>query len=155
MELGQIDLENIIKEHLEREQSLDPVFAGYGWREMLRYVAALYGHGIVHTDIKPANFVSMGGVLKIVDFGIAHNMPDDTAHVYLDHLAGTPNYMAPETLRVLVDRQQGHTVRFGTASDIWSLAYVLQLMVYGKLPFAHVRGCLQKTQNGGRRRWSC
>lgn len=82
MELGQIDLETIIKDQLERDDKLDRVFVGYYWREMLRCVAALHSHDIAHADIKPANFVLIRGVLQIVDFGIAHSLPDDTVHVH-------------------------------------------------------------------------
>ncbi|EGX93289.1 checkpoint protein kinase [Cordyceps militaris CM01] len=142
MQLGQIDLEHIIMQR--GDTRLDPVFVGFYWREMLRCVAALHAHGIVHADIKPANFVSVDGVLKIVDFGIAHGLPDDTAHLYLEQLGGTPNYMAPETLRVL-SRGEGCSravVRFGTPCDIWSLGCVLHRMVYGRPPFAHVAGGL-------------
>ncbi len=146
MELGQIDLETIIKNQLERDEKLDPVFVGYYWREMLRCVAALHSHEIVHADIKPANFVLVRGVLKIVDFGIAHGLPDDTVNVYLEHRAGTPSYMAPETLHVLgsSSRSSSRVVRFGKPSDIWSLGCVLHLLVYGQTPFAHVRGLVAK-----------
>lgn len=154
MELGQIDLENIIKDHMEREEKLDPVFVGYYWREMLRCIALIHSLDVVHSDIKPANFVSINGVLKIVDFGIAHGLPDDTINVYIDNLAGTPNYMAPETLKVLsrgsvpskaaTEPVSSRLVRFGKPSDMWSLGCVLHLMVYGRQLFAHIRGLAPK-----------
>ncbi|KAJ6780062.1 hypothetical protein PWT90_11235 [Aphanocladium album] len=153
MELGQIDLETIIRDHVEREEKLDAVFVGYYWREMLRSIAAIHALDVVHSDIKPANFVSIRGVLKIVDFGIAHSLPDDTVNIYVDHLSGTPNYMAPETVKVLSSSSssdsedvstRSRVVKIGKPSDMWSLGCVLHLMVYGRQPFAHIRGMAPK-----------
>ena len=33
----------------------------------------LYGHDIIHQDIKPANILIKDGKFKLTDFGIAHN----------------------------------------------------------------------------------
>jgi serine/threonine-protein kinase TTK/MPS1 len=38
---------------------------------MLACVAAVHANDIVHTDLKPANFVLVQGMLKIIEFGIS------------------------------------------------------------------------------------
>jgi CheY-like chemotaxis protein len=69
-------------------------------RQICRGLAAAHEAGIVHRDIKPANVMLVhregrGDFVKLVDFGIAAFSELGGAQP----LAGTPNYMAPESIQ--------------------------------------------------------
>src|ERR1700738_2760618 len=60
--------------------------------QVCRALSYAHQHGIVHRDIKPANIVvTRGGVVKVVDFGIARII--DTAKTQTGGLLGTLAYM--------------------------------------------------------------
>lgn len=65
---------------------------------MLRAVHAIHEEAIVHSDLKPANFVLVKGSLKLIDFGIAKAIPNDTTNIHRDSQVGTINYMSPEAI---------------------------------------------------------
>lgn len=56
---------------------------------------------IVHSDIKPANFILVKGIVKMIDFGIAKTIQSDRTSVTRHEIVGTFNYMSPEAVNDL------------------------------------------------------
>ena len=152
MEKGDTDLNRLLTLRLNGDKArFDAVFTRYHWREMLECVQAVHDMDIVHSDLKPANFLLVQGRLKLIDFGIANAIDtDNTVNVHRDTHVGTPNYMSPESITDTNAPQPGSMpkddagkalkkdMRIGKASDVWSLGCILYQMTYGRPPFAHI-----------------
>ena len=52
----------------------------------------------MHSDLKPANFLFVGASLKLIDFGIASDIPSNKTSVVKDMQVGTLNYVSPEAI---------------------------------------------------------
>lgn len=108
-------------------------------RAIAEGLAAAHGEGIVHRDIKPSNiFITDGGQVKILDFGIA-SLRDETVEDSGDgtgaptltqpgssRMAGTVGYMSPEQI-------EGRTV--DGRSDIFGLGCVMYEVLTGRRAF--------------------
>lgn len=144
MELGETDFNKMLNEQLKNDNAkLDITFTRHYWKEMLECVQAVHEHDIVHSDLKPANFLLVKGQLKLIDFGIANAIQDNTVNVHRENQIGTPNYMSPESLvcHAPVAGQAVGTklLKLGKPSDVWSLGCILYQMTYGQPPFAHIQ----------------
>ncbi|GAW12309.1 hypothetical protein ANO14919_016740 [Xylariales sp. No.14919] len=151
MEMGELDLNTLLRRRFSPENAkFDPVFVRYYWQEMLECLAAVHAYDIVHSDLKPANFVLVQGRLKLIDFGIANAIQtEETVNVHRETQIGTPNYMSPESLidsntadsggrRISTNPTRPKLMKLGKPSDIWSLGCILFQMVYGTPPFGHI-----------------
>lgn len=150
MEKGDIDLNGLLSLRLGAADSVfDISFTRHIWKEMLECVRAVQEYNIVHSDLKPANFIMVNGRLKLIDFGIANAIGDNTVNVHREQHIGTPNYMSPEALLDSnaasgLPSTAGKMMKLGKPSDIWSLGCILYQMVYGKPPFAHIPNQLHR-----------
>jgi len=100
-------LDGLDLEHLVREAGpLPPGRVVHILRQVCEALAEAHGVGLVHRDIKPANILlsEVGRIpdyAKVVDFGLVRDVTEsaDTRLTREDVVAGTPQYLAPETIR--------------------------------------------------------
>ncbi len=98
---------------------------------------AAHAKGIIHRDLKPANIlVTPGGIVKLLDFGLAKHSDDSSAPkdetltigvTAVGMITGTPAYMSPE-------QAEGNPV--DARSDIFSFGTVLYEMLAGHRAFS-------------------
>ena len=102
------------------------------WQQILKAVQAAHEAGVIHCDLKPANFLNVGGVLKLIDFGISRELVNEHTHIFCDarKIQGSLSYIPPENFYVT----EG-AVTLRTSADVWSLGCMLYQMVYGTTPF--------------------
>ncbi|XP_071597589.1 dual specificity protein kinase TTK [Heliangelus exortis] len=142
MECGNIDLNSWLK----KKKTIDPLERKSYWKNMLEAVHTIHEYGIIHSDLKPANFLIVDGMLKLIDFGIANQMQPDVTSIIKDSQVGTMNYMPPEAIKDMSSYGENGKSRskISPKSDVWSLGCILYCMTYGRTPFQHITNPINK-----------
>ena len=118
--------------------------------QIVRGLTELHAAGLIHGDIKPANFLCDGKLppgIVIADFGLAALR--DTMQATLDqsslhgtaHMKGTPVYCAPECL--MPDAVTGEMARSTRSTDMYAFGILVHELLSGCRPFEHVKNALQ------------
>ncbi|MCI0380910.1 MAG: protein kinase [Gemmataceae bacterium] len=121
-----------LEARLERENRIPISTAVDLGRQIAQGLAAAHELSLIHRDLKPANIflvsdgVVSGGLVKLLDFGLARAAADEAKLTKSGTVVGTPAYMAPE-------QAEGKPV--DARSDLFSLGCVLYRMVVGVRPF--------------------
>ncbi|WP_224360400.1 protein kinase domain-containing protein [Hyalangium versicolor] len=112
--------------------------------QILKALRAIHSGGVLHRDLKPSNILLSDGVVKVVDFGIARPMREEsggrvtvemtqessTHEIQLTRagsILGSPPYMAPE----LADGMENSS----KASDIFSFGCIAYELLCARRPF--------------------
>ena len=67
--------------------------------QLCRAVGAIHEVGLVHRDLKPGNvLVTPTGTVKLVDFGVAKWLEEQTSFTQVGHVVGSYSYMSPEQI---------------------------------------------------------
>jgi tetratricopeptide (TPR) repeat protein len=102
--------------------------------DLLSALGALHDAGVVHRDVKPSNLFLTPHGGKLVDFGLAREMPGEVARSFGSAtdltspglIIGTPGYMAPEQIL----GQAGDA-----RADLFAAGIVLYEALTGRRPF--------------------
>ncbi|HKE25257.1 MAG TPA: protein kinase, partial [Bryobacteraceae bacterium] len=140
-----VEEQALVMELVEGESPQGPMPFEDAWKIALQMADALeYAHerGVIHRDLKPANVkVTPGGVVKLLDFGLAKAFsetpdvasldPENSPTVTLGAtvagtVIGTAAYMSPE---------QAKGKRVDKRADIWSWGVVLYELLMGERLF--------------------
>ncbi|XP_050081572.1 dual specificity protein kinase TTK [Anopheles aquasalis] len=145
MEKGECDLHRILQTYTKDIPLYSLVSI---WHQMVQCVHYIHEKGVIHLDLKPANFLMIRGRLKLIDFGIASNISYDSTSIMKFSQAGTFNYISPEAL---IDTSSEMSpvgtqprIKMSKKSDIWSLGCILYLLLYKRTPFAHIKNVYTK-----------
>ncbi|ORX34212.1 kinase-like domain-containing protein, partial [Kockovaella imperatae] len=101
--------------------------------KILEGLAYLHSQGVVHCDLKAANILSTkNGNVKLSDFGVSlvtRAVANIKHEAFSMHVAGTPNWMAPEVISL-----NGAS----PPSDIWSLGCTIIELLTGRPPYSDI-----------------
>ena len=102
-------------------------------RRVCDAVAHAHRKGVIHRDLKPANILVDGtGEPKVIDFGVARSLADDSAatpfRTVAGQIVGTLLYMSPEQFAGQVDE-------IDARSDVYALGIVLHELIADRPPY--------------------
>ena len=130
---------NLQKFVLDNHSRLDAISRVQIMRDVVSALEFLHDHHIVHGDLKPENIVSFSclgeGMVrwKLIDLEHSHYLRSNPAPLVSYGMGFTPEYSAPEMLRVLGEEgaARGESLLVSRRLDIWSLGMVSVYIMKG------------------------
>jgi len=111
------------------EKLLPPRQAAACVRKIAEAVHYAHERGVLHRDLKPSNVaLDQSGEPRVMDFGLARLMEQDSEMTLTGMAIGSPSYMAPE-------QAVGKVREVGVASDVYALGAILYETLTARPPF--------------------
>ena len=124
MEKGKVDLFLLIS----KCEKFTEATCRYFFKQLLSGITHCHSKNVAHCDLKLENIIfDKFGKIKIIDFGLSHSIQNKGFGAYRK-LLGTYGYMAPE-----IHKSEIYNIK---KTDLFSLAVILFIMVYGSPPFS-------------------
>ncbi len=121
-----------LEQHLERFRETNELFTIEEALDLLIAIVdglgAIHRVGLSHRDIKPSNImIAPGNRVVLMDFGLV--LPEVHAGSPAESIWGSPEYMAPESIRCRVWKGSAHLV------DLYAVGVVAFEILAGEPPF--------------------
>jgi len=111
------------------ENTLPPRQAAECLKKVAEAIHYAHEQGVLHRDLKPANVaLDPNFEPRVMDFGLARLMEEDSQMTMSGIAFGTPSYMPPE-------QAAGKVREVSPASDVYALGAILYHALTGKPPF--------------------
>jgi hypothetical protein len=114
-------------------------------------LAGLHARGLVHADIKPDNILIMPeGNARVSDYGLVTKCSTHVAMTYMEPLAYSLWYRAPELMRAELSNEPWP---IGPATDVWALAasmvhvFTGHALTRSKTPYAAYEDLVSELSN--------
>lgn len=111
------------------ETTLAPRRAAECLRKVAEAIHYAHEHDVLHRDLKPGNVaLDENFEPRVMDFGLARLMEEDSQMTISGMAFGTPSYMSPE-------QAAGKVREIGVKSDVYALGAILYQALTGRPPF--------------------